>query len=379
MSNKIKYRIAIIFILFILFISSPYYLWKMTPYSDLKVMVIDKTVPVDDYREHRGLFWILDYLKINNTETQQSFDYTKDYYGYFPTTNGYTTKEIKSSKDIPNLIYLADTYGVYRADLNSKNVKGKRSSLIYGGLTEEEVAIVESQLVNNTTVISEFNTLNSPTTEGARKKMENIFGIHWENWIGRYFRDLSQNGEVPDWAIKAYERQTNKQWEFTGAGIMYASSSDEIIVLESKKDLINDAPTVSYTANAAKEFSATSSIPYYYWFEVNSSDELKTETLASYTLSLSEAGKEKLDKYKLPITFPAIVKNKNSFYTSYYFSGDFVDNKNISSVFQLKGLDKLKKILASPIEGDMDEFFWKCYVPMMEKIINQIVVDKNSH
>lgn len=378
MSNKSKYRIAITLNLFIFFISSPYLLWKMAPYSDLKVMVIDKTVPVDDYREHRGLFWILNYLKVNNTETQQSFDYTKDYYGYLPTTNGYTTKEIISSKDIPNLIYLADTYGVYSADLSSKNVKGKRSSLIYGGLTEEEVSIVESKLVNNTTVISEFNTLNSPTTEGARKKLENIFGIHWENWIGRYFRDLSQTGEVPDWAIKAYERQTNKEWKFTGAGIMYASSKDEIIVLESKKDLINDAPTFSYTVSAAKEFSATSSMPYYYWFEVNSSNELKTETLASYTLSLSEVGKEKLNKYKLPTTFPAIVKSKNSLYTSYYFSGDFVDNKNISSIFQLKGLDKLKDILSSPVEGDMDGFFWKCYVPMMEKIINQVVVDKNK-
>ncbi len=51
-------------------------------------------------------------------------------------------------------------------------------------------------------MIAEFNTFGSPTSKQARKEMSDMLGVDWTGWIGRYYLDLSQGSEIPNWAVK---------------------------------------------------------------------------------------------------------------------------------------------------------------------------------
>ncbi|MEZ0535676.1 hypothetical protein ACAG39_00305 [Caldicellulosiruptoraceae bacterium PP1] len=77
MKKRIVY-ILIIF-MFALLISLPFIVWYLQPYSFMNVWIIDKTVPNEDYREHKGLHWILNNMKIKNELTNSNFDYKLDY------------------------------------------------------------------------------------------------------------------------------------------------------------------------------------------------------------------------------------------------------------------------------------------------------------
>ncbi|KFZ32502.1 hypothetical protein JS44_03900 [Anoxybacillus flavithermus] len=59
-----KQRWLVLYVVFIfLIISSPYWLWKMKPSTTLNVLIVNKTVPDDTYREHEGLVWLLNQQK----------------------------------------------------------------------------------------------------------------------------------------------------------------------------------------------------------------------------------------------------------------------------------------------------------------------------
>ncbi|NYE57527.1 hypothetical protein [Carboxydothermus ferrireducens] len=148
----------------------------MTPAKTLNVWVIDKTVPVSDFQEHKGLFWTLNFLKVKDQDGR-NYNFHQDYFGFFPKGDDYEIREIKGQK--PDLIYLADTYGVYSNDLNQENKEGTRSSLVYGGLTEIELYKIKAQLKGGTTLVSEFNTIESPTSEKVSSELQKIFGIKW--------------------------------------------------------------------------------------------------------------------------------------------------------------------------------------------------------
>ena len=48
--------------------------------------------------------------------------------------------------------------------------------------------------------------------------MEELFGVRWSRWIGRYFSELGNPEEVPQWMRDDYEREWNRPWLFTGPG-----------------------------------------------------------------------------------------------------------------------------------------------------------------
>ena len=70
-----------------------------------------------------------------------------------------------NSYDESDIIYIADTYGVYKEDFPwiKKDREGYRSSLIYGGLQMEEWEAITDRLQQKkrSTLIAEFNSLAS--------------------------------------------------------------------------------------------------------------------------------------------------------------------------------------------------------------------------
>lgn len=372
MKKKKTLTIVIItLIILLIIVASPFIVWMVKPSKNLNVIVIDKTVPDTTYREHKGFMWILNNLKITHGDSKASFNYDKDYYGFIPLGNEkYTIKDLPENLGKPNLIYLTDTYGVYKEDFYKNNVSGNRSEMLYGGAKEDEVDKIKNTL-NGNTIIGEFNTLASPTESSAKAKLEDIFGISWNGWIGRYFSDLSkENIEIPNWMKENYAMQYGEKWNFKGPGIVLLDSNDTIIVLRKGVELGKGLNTINFIEKAQKEFQINEGVKYYYWFEITTTKE-NSEVLAKYKLDVTETGQKLLDKYKLPSEFPAIVR-KQSGYTSYYFAGDFADSNSTPKFYNAYGIQFLSKISTFDEDTNESYFYWNVYYPLIKNIAKNI-------
>lgn len=361
-------KVCSILSVILIIVASPFIYWKVKPSRILKVTIIDKTVPDNTYREHKGFMWILNNLKIKNGDLNTTFNYDKDYYGFFPLANEkYSIKELPKDIEKPDLIYITDTYGVYKEDFYEKNTSGERSGMIYGGTKESEVASIKNALGDNT-IIGEFNILASPTDSKVRIELQNIFGLKWDGWIGRYFSDLSkENTEIPNWMKENYAMQQGEKWDFKGVGIVLVSAQDEIIVLRSDVELAKEINKINFTESAKNEFQVKNNVNYYYWFEITKADK-DTEVLANYKLDVTKEGKELLNKHNLPSEFPAIAR-KTGPYTSYYFAGDFADSNSTPKVYSASGIQLFNKITTFEEDSNQNYFYWNVYYPLIKNVL----------
>ncbi|MGV8905534.1 MAG: hypothetical protein ACOH15_02910 [Acetobacterium sp.] len=355
----------------LIILAAPFVFWMVQPTKTLAVVIVDKTVPDTSYREHKGFMWILNNLKIENKNSQQPFKYEEDYYGFFPLPNEeYMIKELPDDLGTPDLIYLTDTYGVYKEDFYKNNVSGNRSGIIYGGTQANEINSLKKAL-NGNVIIGEFNTLASPTNSDERAALENIFGIKWNHWIGRYFSDLSsENMEIPDWMKENYAMQVGVKWDFTGPGIVLLNADDTIIVLRKDIELGSGFNTISFTEQAKNEFSVKEQLNYNYWFEITAADT-DAEVLAQYQLDLTAEGQKIVNDYGLPSEFPAVVRKTGDF-TSYYFAGDFADSKSTPEIFNVSGLPFLNQITTLDDDANQNYFYWHVYYPLIKNIVENI-------
>ncbi|MGJ7910184.1 hypothetical protein [Neobacillus sp. LXY-1] len=359
---KKRVFLIIYVILFLILIVSPFWLWAIQPSKQLNVLILDKTVPNETFREHKGLVWVLNnskYLLHGNRYSSVS-----DYKGFYPES-GNKYKIVPLPKNLKNydVFYLTDQYGVYKKDFNGINPTGKRSEKIYGGLTAEEAERLETTLIqskNKKTLIAEFNTFASPTEEVVKDKISNLLNVEWTGWTGRYFSDLNSN-EVPEWVKRNYKKQ-QKKWSFKGEGFVFVSKNNYIVAVE-KKDVRKSGLLFNLTKKGKAHFENEFTGTYQYWFDIVEPRDTN-EVLASYKLPISETAKKRLEAYGIPDKFPAVIYHQNAKYSSYYFSGDYADEPDIPNIYQTKGIDLWKRYF-----GEKDSFYWTAYVPMMKDIL----------
>ncbi|KAB7666899.1 hypothetical protein [Bacillus sp. B1-b2] len=353
----------VLILLFVGLLSSPFWLWQLKSANELNILIMDKTVPDDTYREHSGLVWLLNnqkYLKPNG----EPYYKQSDYKGFKPTGDGeYKISELPESLDKYDVIYMTDQYGVYEEEFYGSNTLGERSNQIYGGLQVEDVEKVENALFQskNKTLIAEFNTFASPTSDEAREKITNLLNVSWSGWIGRYFPDL-EGEEVPVWVKENYEETFQEKWSFTGSGLVFINKDDHVFVL-SGKELDGEEVRFATTTQGKESLNQSIKSEYGYWFDIVSAND-EQDILANYTLPVSDKGKKVLDGYGLPSTFPAIIKNANEQYSSYYFAGDYADEAEVPSIYETVGLDVWKKFITY-----RNSFYWNTYVPIMKSIL----------
>ncbi|RBW68707.1 hypothetical protein [Bacillus taeanensis] len=297
----------------------PRILWEFREERPLNIAVLDKTVPKEDYREHLGLFWLLTHEKIA-TPDYNLYELEEDYYGYDP----YESKGDTEMELLPNLdmIYIADTYGVYTDDLRELP-EGERSELLYGALELKELDQLLLAKEEHTTLIAEFNTFASPTSGIARKGAEKTFHLDWSGWIGRYFPDLNSS-EVPPWLIRNYEAQTGEKWRFKEGGLAFVHESDRVIVFD--REGYEEKVTFQWTDLGKRHYPNGKNTEYRYWFDIVV-PEKDTTIEAVYELSLRESEKEILQKEGIPLTFPAVIHHPQ--HHTYYFAGDYADTVKV--------------------------------------------------
>ncbi|SER44094.1 hypothetical protein SAMN04487944_104131 [Gracilibacillus ureilyticus] len=364
-------RLALFVGILIACVLLPIILWFSQNGKELEVVIIDKTVLDDSYREHSGLVWALNHLKYRK-EDGTTYNMEEDYYGIKPNKESekYELIPPPDSYDKTDLIYIADTYGVYDQDssLNSNGMNGAHSELLYGGMEEEEWQQIASRLQQEkpATLIVEFNSLSFPTNEKVRQSMEQFLGVERSGWIGRYFESLDPdlNGDIPKWVTD--EHPDIFKYEESGF-LLVNEQKNEVVLLKSEQHLKGKGISIQFTKEGQEKFNMDKSAAYYNWFDIVSASG-PTETLAEYNWDLTDKGKELLAEYSIPQQFASITENKRNSATSYYFAGDYNDIASAPYFYQMEGLDVLYRLFKKFSD---ESFYWSLYIPVMENILNE--------
>jgi len=362
----------VVVVLLLLSVPGSFVYWYMQPDKPIDTVLIDKTVPTKEYREHRSLMWTLDNLKYVNKKTGMPFRYDKDYFGFFPLSGiRYNTRELPERIGHPDLIYIADTLGVYKNDLNLQTVSGERSDLLYGGTEKHEVETIKRAMTQTNILIAEFDSIATPTRPRTSKDLESLLGVEWTGWTGRYFAELrSSNTEVPRWLITGYEQQSGKKWSYTGQGIAFVHEDGTVFIMTYGRDIGNGLNSVYFRGDTVRRFGVQDRVRYYYWFDIVK-PQGDVEILADYKLDVTAQGKALLKKHGLKSTFPAVIA-KDSPYNSYYFAGDYADNKPVPSIYNSTIAKPVYSTLSRDADGNTGYFYWRVYYPLMKGILSEL-------
>jgi len=346
----------------------PFILWTRQPLRELKVVILDKTVPDATRREHAGFTWLLKHRKIRRPGGSD-YRTESDYYGFFPLPDHqWEAREPSIAGSAPELIYLADTYGVYTEEFYGQAV-GNRTAMIYGGLRPEEVKDLQQALPGCLTLVGEFNTFADPTFGESRQASMDWFGLTWKGWIGRFFKDLDRQREVPPWAVRNYERQTGQEWLFEGPGFLFVNEDDQVEVLEEGLDVVKGRGLrFRGLPEGQRRLDLPEDARYDYWFDLVI-PKPGTEVLAEYELPLLPPGEKKLKALGLPARTPAVLVSSLGATRSYYFAGDFVDAWPVPNFHRVAGLARFRCAFSREDPGDPGSFYWRVYVPMMTRVL----------
>lgn len=359
----------------------PYYFWLKAPELPMKLAVVDKTVPFKDRREHKGLFWLLDQNKfVDPTQPgdERWYDLQRDYTGFDPEYQPELWRGTLLSPAIlqdRDVLFFCDTYGVYRADYTqfAGDVASTiHSPAIFGGVTAGEASATEWFAQQGRTIIAEFNTCASPTAPDVCARMENVLGIHWTQWIGRYFADFRDVKDVPHWLYELYEKQHGKKWDIGGSGYMLCrEESEEFVILRDGEDVkppgLEFVPVQAFHEDVMQGVKPCT---FTYWFDVI--EPLPgTDVLAQYQFNATDSGRKKLAESGLKGTFPAVCRRTNG-HIAYYSAGELVDFNRAMGPPDTRLTLYVNRSFYSQLHASNDAvFFWHTAYPLLTNILRR--------
>jgi len=372
----IKKRIVIAVLVAIIFLPLWMWLgWLCTPKKKMVAVIVDKTALLNG-EQHASFTWVLNNQRFTKTETAL-YKNDNDYFGFFPLKNEkfrlkglerFSAQMLEKLSNDADLLYLTDTYGVYKNEwYQNKNEPG----LIYGGMSEQDIQLLQKMKEKHKLVISEFNTLGAPTSEKNRSDFENIFGVKWSGWTGCYFAslDTAKNTDLPAWIPNFYKKDNNGQWPFHHAGIVFVNTENKVVILEEGNDLSSALPLILVNKYAQKKYHLPAQTAYPFWFDVMQYDSMINQPIAQFQLEATAAGKQILKNAELPAMFPAILKHEKTDYRFYYFSGNFCDNPISLNTSYFKGIGVINSLFYhSDDVNNRRNFFWNFYRPLMTEI-----------
>lgn len=377
MRKRVKFWALIFFSAFILLIICSLSFWHFAPAPNWKTLVVDKTVPHPDYREHQALFWILNHTKAAGQGGKRRWRPDKDYLGFYPekfvASDTFFSSNLEHDHTVGiDLLFVVDTYGVYVDDyksLEEYRTHQDYSKKIFGGLEEKEVDIIEDFVQKGGSLVAEFNTFHDPTHGKERERMERLLGIHSTGWTGRYFADLSNSDDVPSWAFRDWKAYHGEDWNFSGPGFIIAHPDTRLVVLEEGKDVESRGLLIELNSPDDPMMNAIAPrVSYPYWFDIVFAEK-ETEVLAEYRFRLTGRGEQKTREFSIPETFPAVLRASRS-PLRIYFAGDFSDNNINAGPYFFYGWSRIRRILCCGGKNKAhDRFFWSFYLPLVRNII----------
>lgn len=362
----------------ILVLLGSWLMWFFKAERTMNVFILDKTVPTMDRIEHKSFNWILNhnkYCKLNG----DLYDINKDYYGFFPLDTksqefDFRSVRIHEIEDVANeydMLYYTDTYGVYYNEWYKKGLsEGRHAQKVYGGLNQNDYLLLKEMKKQKKLILTEFNLFNVPTNGLIREKVENLFGLKWSGWTGKYFSslDTTQKKGFPTWIVDLYMDQNNNKWPFKKAGIVLVHKFGTIAILELGTHLYEEIPFIIAKQESIDRFGIPEQCAYSQWFDITYSSE-QNNVLANFKIHVNAQGDSILRTYNINPVFPAIIEHTGD-YNFYYFGGDFAENKVNNKTAFLGGYHNLKTVLTRSNYDNTQKFYWSVYVPMMTQILD---------
>jgi len=374
--KRIKFWALCLLVALFLLIVSSFLVWRFSPAPGWRTLVVDKTVPHPDYREHQSLFWVLNHAKVTNKGGKRRWSPGKNYVGFYPekfiASDAAFASNLEPDHIIGvNLLFLVDTYGVYVDDYKypqQYRTHMDYSRKIFGGLEHNEVDIIANFVRDGGSLVTEFNTFHDPTPQDVRERVENLLGLRSTGWIGRYFDDLSNKQDVPSWALRNWQTHNGEEWDFAGPGFIIAHEDSRILVLRKGKELDSRGLRIEVKSPGDPVMKAVSSqVPYPYWFDVVT-PEKGTEVLAEYRFHLKPDGKQKMKEFSIPETFPAVLRASRS-PIRLYFAGDFSDSNVSRGPYFFFGWPQIRRFLSLVGKNkSQNRFFWGFYLPLLKNL-----------
>lgn len=358
--------------------------WSTRAYADLAIQVVDYTVPFDNYREHSGLFWLLNHRKIRpphmlqqraaDPEAGEPWNLATDYVGYHPSDRDHPVRISHVDRSHTQMIYITDTYGVYTGDLqniDSRTAHMDYTTLQFGGLSDGDVHALSDFAARGGTLLAEFNSFCDPTPDDARRHIEGVFGVQWTEWVGRVFADPYDSSDVPHWLPREFARQYPDR-ELPHSPILLLIARDGTIEVLDGPSLADVAPRVAMTAEGAKRYpNVPADVPYYFWFGIVRATpdttvhaKLKLPNLAGMSELIARRG---IAPDSPALTEHAYMKGK-----AIYLVGDFADldfdpgpydNENALSD-GARSTSKVVGLSTAPA-------FWRFYAPVLDQLLRE--------
>lgn len=357
-------------------------IWFFTPDRKLLIAIVDKTVIEYPGQEHLSLHWVLNQEKFTKNKSER-YEPDKDYFGFFPLEDEkyklkglerFDSSQLNKLSDNADAAYITDAYGVFRNEWFKQGNPQDRSGIVYGGMSKQDLYFLEKMKEKQKLIITEFNSIGSPTDLAIRNKFQDMFGITWSGWIGRYFEsfDTTVNKELPPWLIKNYKRTHNNSWPFTKSGIAFINAEfDNVVILENGTHLNNELPFIHSTEEGVKHYGMPDKIKYSFWFDIIKVNKNYNHIVSQFKIDINQEGRKELNKYNIPSEFPAITAHVNNDYRFFYFSADFCDNPITLTSSYFKGIGFFKWMMYTsrdPLERK--SFFWNLYRPLVTTILN---------
>lgn len=355
--------------------------WVIWPKKKLTIAIVDKTVLTNKGQEHTSLTWVLNNQKYTKNKTAL-YNVDNDYFGFFPAENQhyrvkglerFSEEQLETLSTDADAAYITDAYGIYRKEWYSGKESTERSGVLYGGMSEQDISLLEKLKAKHKLILSEFNCIGSPTRIAVKNKFEQEFGVKWTGWIGRYFDvlDTAINKELPHWLIKGYLKQHHNKWPFKNAGLTFVHEDSRIEILAENIHLTNAVPYIACNKFAREKYGLPAKTFYPFWFDIVLAHSSKNTIVSQFELSLTDSGKTLLNEIGIPPKFPAIQIHEGKDYQFYYFSGDFSDNPINFRNSYYKGIHYFNWMFDNANDpGGRTSFFWKFYEPLLRNILN---------
>ncbi len=352
------------------------------------IAIIDKTVLTTKGQEHISLNWILNQEKFSKTNSEL-YKREKDYFGFFPQDNEkfrlkglerFTTTQLDKLSVDADVAYITDTYGIYKNEWFKQGDSKERSGIVYGGLNLQDFYLLQQMKAKHKLIVTEFNSLASPTSPTVRSDFENGFGIKWTGWIGRYFDsfDTTKNKELPKWLIKNYKLQHGGAWPFSKSGIAFIHSDNRVVILENETHLLQELPYIYSSAEGQDHYGLPDKTPYSFWFDIMQPDTSFNHVIARFRIDVNANGNKELLANGLSASFPAVTAHVSRDYRFFYFSGDFADNPISLNSSYFKGVHYFKWLMYNRhYPQERKSFFWRFYQPLVSTVLNDYYSSRN--
>ncbi|MDF2614526.1 MAG: hypothetical protein K0S71_2312 [Clostridia bacterium] len=359
-------------------------IWFVMPTQVLPLLVVDKTVPEPNYREHSAIFWLTKHWRMTN-ENKIFRQYASDYIGYHPKKS---EKQLltKDHLDGINLLYLADTYGIYDYEKGQIDYELRLPyeqmdiDLIFGGFNPKETHVIKDYAKNKDhLLIGEHNILGYPTYlyPESSEIIQEVFGIKYNGWLVRYYEQLE---DVAFWVKVVYERIYGKELNLTGPGLVLVREGNsrygwiEDLVVFQDTDFKEQYPTLVIEKEHPLTKGAAKRIPYLYWIEILDNVDA-ADVLAYYEFPLTDQAAEKLKMRGINNKVPALVYYEVPEQGArIYFGGDFADQLPAFLPSWMTGSAKIQQLL-SYIPGIPPQyhFYFRWFAPVLYNITDLVM------